>query len=47
MLEPGWFIFRWGSIEEFVNAVKNAMNAAVDYAAVRQRYSSNLYTKFF
>ena len=47
MLEPGWFIFKWGSIEEFINAVKSAMNMTVDYASVRQRYSAKLYTKFF
>jgi len=46
MLEPGWFIFRWGDINQFIEAVKKAMNVAVDYASVRQRYSSKLYTKF-
>jgi len=46
-LEPGWFIFRWGPIEKFVSAIRSAVNAAVDYASIRQRYSSKLYTKFF
>ena len=47
MLEPGWFIFRWGSIDQFIDAVRRAMNTQVDYAAIRQRYNSKLYTKFF
>ena len=46
MLEPGWFILRWGDINQFIEAVKGAVNMAVDYAAVRQRYSSKLYAKF-
>ncbi|ADJ54242.1 hypothetical protein HAV1_gp19 [Hyperthermophilic Archaeal Virus 1] len=46
MLEPGWFIFRWGDVNQFIEAVKKAVNTTVDYAAVRQRFSSKLYTKF-
>ncbi len=46
MLEPGYFTFRWGDINQFIEAVKKAVNTAVDYAAVRQRYSPKLYTKF-
>jgi hypothetical protein len=47
MLEPGWFIFRWGNIDQFIEAVRSAVNTTVDYASIRQRYSSKLYTKFF
>jgi Glycosyltransferase len=47
LLEPGWFIFRWGNISEFIEAVKKAMGTGVDYASVRQRYDAKkLYTKF-
>lgn len=46
MLEPGWFIFQWGDIKQFIETVKKAVNTSVDYVAVRQRYSSKLYTKF-
>jgi len=46
MLEPGWFIFRWGDINQFIEAVKSTMNMTIDYSAVRQRYSPKLYTKF-
>jgi glycosyltransferase involved in cell wall biosynthesis len=46
-LEPGWFIMKWGKIEDFIEAVKKAMNTTVDYAAIRQRYDAEkLYTKF-
>ena len=46
MVEPGWFILRGGDINQFIETVKKEMNMAVDYAAVRQRYSSKLYAKF-
>jgi len=46
-LEPGWFITRWGNLDQFIEAVKKAMNTTVDYASVRQRYNAQrLYTKF-
>jgi len=46
-LEPGWFIFRWGDIDQFIEAIKRAMNMSVDYASVKQRYNAQrLYTKF-
>jgi len=46
MLEPGWFISRWGDINSFIKSVKKAMNTSVDYVSVRQKYSLKLYTKF-
>ncbi|MCI4409948.1 MAG: glycosyltransferase [Thermofilum sp.] len=47
LLEPGFFIFRWGRIEDFIESIKRAMNMSVDYASVRQRYNAQkLYTKF-
>jgi glycosyltransferase involved in cell wall biosynthesis len=46
MLEPGWFVFRWGKIEDFIEAVKKAMNVKVNYASIRQKYDAKkLYTK--
>jgi hypothetical protein len=46
-LEPGWFITKWGDINQFIEAVKKTMNTNVDYSAVRQKYDAKkLYTKF-
>jgi hypothetical protein len=46
-LEPGWFITKWGDINQFIETVKKAMNTSVDYTSVRQRYDAKkLYTKF-